>query len=63
MKLSCGKSGLFGVKIMSYVNIVGLIISVGGLILVYIVSEIDHCRRGNDVYDWTKKLVKWIDKK
>ena len=48
---------------MSYINIVGLIISVGGLILVYIVSEIDHCRRGNDVYDWTKKLVKWIDRK
>lgn len=48
---------------MSYVNIVGLIISVGGLILVYIVSEIDHCRRGHGVYDWTKKLVKWIDRK
>lgn len=48
---------------MSYVNIVGLIISVGGLILVYIVSEIDHCRRGNDVYDWVKTLVKWIDRK
>jgi len=29
----------------------------------HVMSEIRHCREGHDVYDWTKKLVAWIDKK
>jgi nucleoside recognition membrane protein YjiH len=33
-----------------------------GLLLAYLLVEIDHCRKGHDVYDWTKALVKWIDR-
>lgn len=29
----------------------------------YVMAEIMHCRKEHDVYDWTKKLVKWLDKK
>lgn len=30
---------------------------------VYVIAEVMHCRRGHDVYDWTRKLVKWMDQK
>jgi hypothetical protein len=30
---------------------------------VWIYSEINICRHGGDVFDWTKKLVKWLDNK
>lgn len=29
----------------------------------YVMAEVMHYRRGHDVYEWTKKLVKWMDKK
>ena len=28
----------------------------------YVMMEVMHCRRGHDVYDWTRKLVNWMDK-
>lgn len=33
------------------------------LVIEFVMAEIMHCLKGHDVYDWTKKLVKWIDKK
>ena len=30
---------------------------------VYVIAEVMHYRKGHDVYDWTKKLVKWMDQK
>lgn len=44
-------------------NIAGLLISVIGFLLIYVLIEIDHYRLGHDVYDWVKTLVKWIDRK
>jgi hypothetical protein len=29
----------------------------------YVSMEIMHYRKGHDVYEWTKKLVKWMDSK
>jgi hypothetical protein len=31
--------------------------------VLFVMAEIMHCRKGHDVYDWTKKLAKWLDKK
>lgn len=28
----------------------------------YVMAEVMHYRKGHDVYEWTKKLVKWMDK-
>jgi len=39
-----------------------LILSVVILFALYVNAEIMHCRKGHNVYDWTKKLVNWIDK-
>lgn len=33
------------------------------IMLSYIMAEIMHYRKGHDVYDWTKKLVNWMDRK
>ena len=43
---------------MIYFVIVALILIAG----CYVMAEIMHCRKGHDVYDWTKKLVEWMDK-
>ncbi len=40
-----------------------VIIAVTLVSVFYVMAEIRHCRKGHDVYDWTKKLVKWLDKK
>ena len=29
----------------------------------YVILEVMHYRKGHDVYEWTKKLVEWMDKK
>ena len=28
----------------------------------YVMAEIMHYRKGHDVYDWTRKLVNWLDR-
>jgi hypothetical protein len=33
------------------------------IVAVYVMTEVAHCRRGHDVYDWTRKLVNWLDRK
>ena len=33
------------------------------LVIEFVLAEIMHCRKGHDVYDWTKRLVKRMDKK
>jgi len=29
----------------------------------YVIAEVAHCRRGHDVYNWTRRLVDWLDRK
>ena len=34
-----------------------------GVMVAYVMGEVTHYRKGNDVYEWTKKLVNWMDRK
>ncbi len=42
---------------------IALLFCWSALVVLFVMAEIMHCRKGHDVYDWTKKLVKWLDKK
>lgn len=39
------------------------LVSEFGIMVSYIMAEITHYRKGHDVYEWTKKLANWMNRK